>query len=444
MANIPGTAEGDTLNGTDASDTLQGFAGVDFIAGGPGDDIIVGGANSDRLDGGDGNDAIDLSDRSPGSDTITAGGGNDRIGAFGADRVSAGTGDDEVTAGNGAVIALGAGADTVTIPTAQGDADFVGRVTISDLSNQDRLLFPDTPILDGLVQTVSDGINTVIRLDLNRDGIFAGDETEIRLSGRSPIDVAAANLSAEGPAAITIAGADSAPGQGNGFLDLSLAQQVSAIYVGYFGRAADPGGLDFWVGQYRIGLDTGRAPANIVDDIAESFRVGDEATELFPFIEPGAAANAARADIESFVVDVFGNLFDRGPSAAGLDFWSGQIQARLDNGINIGDIIVDIISGAQDGVAVDVSGDGQSELIFDATTVRNKIELGNAYADAFANAGVVWNQDTDTATARATVDSTSGSGEPVADSRIDAVLADEIPGIVGASQTATTLATEAL
>lgn len=177
-------------------------------------------------------------------------------------------------------------------------------------------------------------------------------------------------------------------------LDQTIKAQVSAVYVAYFGRAPDPAGLDFWIGQYEDGLAAGETPETILNDITESFRFQDETLDNFAFFQfPNLATQST---IASFVNQVFQNLFNRDAEGTaddvetGLGFWTNEIQQRLDAGINIGDIIIDIVSGAQDGEAGN-----------DATTIANKIEVAQAYADAFVNTpGARWTVEDDLASAQ--------------------------------------------
>jgi hypothetical protein len=37
---------------------------------------------------------------------------------------------------------------------------------------------------------------------------------------------------------------------------LSINQQLELIYIGYYGRAADPGGFNFWTNQDSQALDS--------------------------------------------------------------------------------------------------------------------------------------------------------------------------------------------
>ncbi|MFZ2450812.1 MAG: calcium-binding protein [Methylovulum miyakonense] len=56
MANMTGTAAGETLNGTVADDQIFGLGGNDILFGNDGNDYLDGGDGNDRLEGGNGND----------------------------------------------------------------------------------------------------------------------------------------------------------------------------------------------------------------------------------------------------------------------------------------------------------------------------------------------------------------------------------------------------
>ncbi len=100
---------------------------------------------------------------------------------------------------------------------------------------------------------------------------------------------------------------------------------VQRLYLAYFGRAADPGGLAFYTGVsqrnelvadtgalfWRYGVDPNVRV--ILDALAQS---------------PEAAAMYA-ADSRATVATMYRNLFNREPDSGGLAFWSGL----LDNGV---------------------------------------------------------------------------------------------------------------
>ncbi len=193
-------------------------------------------------------------------------------------------------------------------------------------------------------------------------------------------------------------------------------EQITAIYVGYFGRAPDPAGLDFWLDQLERDL-AGTNGGRTLADIASSFALSEEAQALFPFLQ--RANEASDAEIRDFVASVFENLFDRAPDAGGLDFWTAEIRARIDRGEFVGTAIMDIISGARDGVADDE--DTQDGEINDATTLANKVSAGASFLRQ-----VVDRQDVfDPSLAREAVER---SGEDIAPDEIERLASDLLEG----------------
>ena len=115
-----------------------------------------------------------------------------------------------------------------------------------------------------------------------------------------------------------------------------IENQINKLYVGYFDRAPDPAGLNFWIGQANAG-------GSIVD-IAQSFAAGSEYASIY-----GGLGNSALID------KIYDNLFGRDPDAGGLAYWTAQ----LESGVSSGRLIVDIMSGAQ----------GNDKTILENTTV---------------------------------------------------------------------------
>lgn len=58
-------------------------------------------------------------------------------------------------------------------------------------------------------------------------------------------------------------------------IDTTL-DQVEALYIGYFGRAGEPDGVNYWVGRLNDGYP--------VADMAASFADQDEAKAEYPFL----------------------------------------------------------------------------------------------------------------------------------------------------------------
>lgn len=135
---------------------------------------------------------------------------------------------------------------------------------------------------------------------------------------------------------------------------------LASLYAGYFNRAADPAGLQFWIDQ----IDAGRA----FNTIAADFAASPEAEALYPYLVTPGVSNPT-----VFINSIYENLFNRAPDAAGLSFWSGVL---ADGTVSVADFIEAIINGAVDDPA---------EGTFDATTLSNKIEVSLDFADKTSN-----------------------------------------------------------
>ena len=148
---------------------------------------------------------------------------------------------------------------------------------------------------------------------------------------------------------------------------LTAQQQAAAIYIGYYDRAPDPYGMDFWEAAVRN-------PLVSLVEIATYFSAQEETYAVHPFfVTPSASAANA------FISELYLNLFNRAPDLPGLTFWSGVLQQSIDGTgpLSVGEIILAIIEGAQN------SAEGQ-----DITTLLNKIEVANAWTDAAEAAGL--------------------------------------------------------
>lgn len=100
---------------------------------------------------------------------------------------------------------------------------------------------------------------------------------------------------------------------------------VQRLYLAYFGRAADPGGLAFYTElSWRFGLaaDTG----------ALFWRYGAEAevrTVLDGLAQSPEAAAFYGADNRDTVAAMYRNLFNREPDSGGLAYWSDMLDRSL-------------------------------------------------------------------------------------------------------------------
>ncbi|MFG6573901.1 DUF4214 domain-containing protein [Sulfitobacter sp. 1A13353] len=134
---------------------------------------------------------------------------------------------------------------------------------------------------------------------------------------------------------------------------------ITALYVGYFDRAPDPAGLQFWIDQ----LDNGRE----YNTIAADFAASPEAVALYPYLTTPDVSSPA-----SFVTNIYANLFGRTPDQEGLDFWTGVLE---DGSVSVADMIEAIIMGARDDAAAGT---------FDKSVLDNKVEVGLDFATSAA------------------------------------------------------------
>ena len=113
---------------------------------------------------------------------------------------------------------------------------------------------------------------------------------------------------------------------------MPAAEDIAQIYIGYFNRAPDVPGMQFWVNARESGMP--------LVQIAEWFSVQVESFGLYPYLAERSVANP-----EPFLNQVYQNLLGRAIDPAGLAFYSSAIEA----GRPIGQIIMDIVNGAVTG-----------------------------------------------------------------------------------------------
>ena len=160
----------------------------------------------------------------------------------------------------------------------------------------------------------------------------------------------------------------------------TTAEIITKIYIGYFDRAPDPDGLNYWIGRFNDGMD--------YPLIAQSFSDQVESTNKYPYLD-----NPLVASPDTFLNSVYMNLFERAPDAEGLAYW----KAQLEDGRPVGEIIYDIINGATDSDA------GQ-----DASILANKTAVAYDWVQSVANIPALDYENNDGAKAAA-ADALDGS-----------------------------------
>ncbi|MEQ1890570.1 MAG: Ig-like domain-containing protein [Alphaproteobacteria bacterium] len=146
---------------------------------------------------------------------------------------------------------------------------------------------------------------------------------------------------------------------------MAAIDDITKVYVGYFNRAPDLSGLNFWIGRLAAG-DT-------LVKIANDFAANPEALNLYSYLSAPLVASPL-----TFLRSVYMNLFGRtdlsgAQDVEGLNYWTSQL---ANPNIPVGRVIVDIISGAQ----------GNDRLV-----VINKAAVGVAFAQTQLLPGVIFN-----------------------------------------------------
>lgn len=154
---------------------------------------------------------------------------------------------------------------------------------------------------------------------------------------------------------------------------------MQKIYVAYFGRPADAGGLEFYAGNYMAaGAPTDLAGIAKAYDtnagvkaLIDSFGTSAESMALYP------------GDNKTFITAIYSNLFNRAPDQAGLDFWANAIDKGF---MTRPSAAVSIMAGAQGDDGTGVLRKQQVASMF--TSALDTAEKRAAYSGDEANVSV--------------------------------------------------------
>jgi len=144
----------------------------------------------------------------------------------------------------------------------------------------------------------------------------------------------------------------------------NITDVTEALYIGYFGRAGDPGGVAYWVNQLTAGIISEASTA-------ASFSVQTETIGLYPFL--ASPSTASQAQITSFIESVYADLFDRAADSGGLAYWDSYLTNNLGNPQAVGNFILTVIRGA---------------LGTDQTTISNKVTVADYFTQELTAAGI--------------------------------------------------------
>jgi len=158
-------------------------------------------------------------------------------------------------------------------------------------------------------------------------------------------------------------------------------KQVQELYIAYFGRAADPEGLNFYAGSLSRGETT-------IEDIASSFSNAKEAQSIVVL---------STADFLNVMYQqAFSRAYNSAPDKDGL-FWANAIDTGATTKVLA---MVQILKGAP----------RQSD---DAKAVENKVNIANKFTDAVHNTAKAYVGSGVTASAKAVLDSVNSNAVTV-------------------------------
>ncbi|MDD2547572.1 MAG: Ig-like domain-containing protein, partial [Burkholderiaceae bacterium] len=131
--------------------------------------------------------------------------------------------------------------------------------------------------------------------------------------------------------------------------------RLTDLYLAFFGRAPDVGGLEYWQEQL---LEKGRD----LTALAKDFAFSAEAQALFP--QPGSNRD--------FVRTVYVNSFGREPDAGGWDYWTNRLNSLGQTDLSErGAFVAEVLLGAY----------APSSGAEDRTKLTNKHEVAMYYAN---------------------------------------------------------------
>jgi hypothetical protein len=157
--------------------------------------------------------------------------------------------------------------------------------------------------------------------------------------------------------------------------------KVQTMYVAYYGRPGDPGGVDFWAGK----LDGNDGN---LDEIIDAFGDSKEFIDNYGDLNP-----------QELVATLYQQILGREPDAGGLLFY---IELLNSGAKSLASIALDIANGVQGG---------------DIDTLANKLEVAQAFTDVIVLTGAPYSEDELPAAKQLIADIDSG------DASVDAALA---------------------
>jgi len=112
-----------------------------------------------------------------------------------------------------------------------------------------------------------------------------------------------------------------------GLPEQEVMAQIEALYVGYFGRAGDATGVNYWMASCLNQMASGVSMYQALNQVSASFATSIENGKYAALAnQPLSITNPAQVALAtSFIGQVYQNAFNRPADANGLQFWLGAL-----------------------------------------------------------------------------------------------------------------------
>lgn len=133
--------------------------------------------------------------------------------------------------------------------------------------------------------------------------------------------------------------------------------EVQRVYIAYYGRPADSGGLDYWAGQLN-------SVAGNMNAIIDSFANSDEANSLY-----------GSSTYEQRITNIYQQVLGRQPESDGAAWWLNQLQTGQKT---LANLALDVLYGAT----------GDDEMV-----VEHRLDAAQAFTEALAQGSFNYSGD---------------------------------------------------
>ncbi len=166
--------------------------------------------------------------------------------------------------------------------------------------------------------------------------------------------------------------------------------QIEAIYVAYYGRAADGGGYLYWENDAANLIAGGMSTTQAAVNIADAFALQPKSQANYSFLASPPATLVPTdpvqiASVDVFINAVYENLFNSAADAGGLAYWQKQI---LTGAVSVGSAVYDIANGATGADATILTDKIDAGLYFTTTTLAANLGSSSPLTSTFAAVAV--------------------------------------------------------